>query len=190
VSRSQPSDAQGTRGRCNEGGDGGTVWALIGWIVTDVSCWSVHLLVCTVAVDWLLKIEHHVIEQALLQTRPVLTKPTRSILTKPLVPSPAQSVGLVHHTPYRSLKRRLKNSAPRQPAHGASSPARSGTATRKQYKRKCLFAMIEMLRTLSDINSAHRSIRIEPGDLHSDPQATIIVSAAVCRSAIINTVPC
>jgi hypothetical protein len=96
VSRSQPSDAQGTRGRCNEGGDGGTVWALIGWIVTDVSCWSVHLLVCTVAVDWLLKIEHHVIEQALLQTRPVLTKPTRSILTKPLVPFITHLTNYIH----------------------------------------------------------------------------------------------
>lgn len=43
-----------------------------------------------------------------------------------------------------------------------------------------------MLRTLSDLNIVHRSIRIDPGDLHSDPQATMIVSAAVAQSAIIN----
>ena len=44
------------------------------------------------------------------------------------------------------------------------------------------------LRTLSDINSAHRSIRMDPGDLHSDPQATMIVSAAGRQTAITHTI--
>jgi hypothetical protein len=47
-----------------------------------------------------------------------------------------------------------------------------------------------VLRTLSDLSSEHRSIRIEPGDLHSDPQATIIVSADACRPAITYIIPC
>jgi hypothetical protein len=41
-----------------------------------------------------------------------------------------------------------------------------------------LHTVVPYMRTLSEPSSRHRSIRIEPGDLHSDPHATIIVRAA------------
>lgn len=66
----------------------------------------------------------------------ITRKSSVKLLTKPLAPSPALSMALVHHTLRRFLRYRLKNSALRPPAHGASLPAHPGTKTSTPYQRE------------------------------------------------------